>query len=288
MKENHMLHILNGQQMYNYDKKTNFLKHETMIPFNEAMCYGITSENLFSEEFVKIRAAVHNVTPEQYVEITLKPMKQLFSRNYTEIELWFDFDMFCQINLLTILAWLDQAEFQGNIDLYLVGNHFEPIENHSLKAKGYFDLFKQVLIHKIMPNSISLQPLKMGVKLYLKYLCADSELMLFIAKNQTMPEEMLVQELLKNFQEYGLGDVQYMEIIKKQRKKISWLKTIEEGCEYLGTFATAFFFVRKNYFLIISPFKTISARICGTFSIGRCVEISFTIIGFTVFIRIIS
>ncbi len=72
--------------------------------------------DLFSDEFVKIRAKVHHVTPVQYYEHALKPLQPLLNKNFTHISMWFDYDMFCQINLLTILAWLDRT------------NHNYPIE----------------------------------------------------------------------------------------------------------------------------------------------------------------
>ena len=78
MIRNETLHILNGQAMYNYFQKTDYLGQELMIPFNEAMCYGNTCNDLFSSEFTNIRAKVHHVTPEQYAEITLKPLLPLF------------------------------------------------------------------------------------------------------------------------------------------------------------------------------------------------------------------
>ncbi|OIU71772.1 hypothetical protein BHE18_03700 [Rossellomorea aquimaris] len=101
------LNILNGTEMYKHFKETQFLDSKNMIPFNEAMCYGDTCEVIFSEEFNNIRAKVHHVTPAQYTDITLKPLQPLFSGEFGRIALWFDEDMFCQMNLLTILAWLD-------------------------------------------------------------------------------------------------------------------------------------------------------------------------------------
>ena len=71
------LHILNGQSMYDYFKKTHFLEQKRMIPFNEAMCFGDISGELFSQEFVEVRANVHHVTFEQYTENTLKPLEPL-------------------------------------------------------------------------------------------------------------------------------------------------------------------------------------------------------------------
>jgi hypothetical protein len=218
MLHKNTLHILNGQEMHNCFQKTDFLKLETMIPFNEAMCFGNTSMDLFSEEFIEIRSKVHHVTPSQYTEITLLPLQPLFSINYTNIALWFDADMFCQINVLTILAWLDKNEYKGPIDFHLVGENFKPVEHFKLEAKGYYELYKQVLILKIMPNSIEPAPLKKGIQLYLQYLKQDSNLMMYIDIHEDVPEKELMFSLIEKFQEYGLGDTQYLEIIKAHRK----------------------------------------------------------------------
>lgn len=213
------LHILNGQAMYDFFKRTNFLKGELMIPFNEAMCFGDTSEELFTREFIEKRAKVHHVSPEQYTEITINPLQPLFSKGFTHIELWFDEDMFCQINILTILAWLNKNGHSKPIDLHIVGDKFEPIEKHTLIATGYYDVFIQVMMHKTLPEWIYPAPIKKGVELYLTYLHEDSNLMFYIKKHHNMSEKELMYALLENFKGYGLGDVQYLEIIRKQRSK---------------------------------------------------------------------
>lgn len=213
------LHILNGQAMYNFFKRTNFLEQELMVPFNEAMCYGKTYNDLFSNEFTEIRAKVHHVTPVQYSETILKPLVPLFSEKFTHIALWFDADMFCQINILSLLAWLDQAEHTDAIDLYIVGDQFEPMSHFTLKAKGYYAIYKQVLIDKKMPEIIYPDTLKKGVELYLNYLKKDSDLMMYIHEHKDVPEEELMLALLKKFKHYGLGDTQYFEIIKSLRQK---------------------------------------------------------------------
>ena len=213
------LHILNGQAMYDYFKETAFLELDMMIPFNEAMCYGNTVNDIFSNEFVEVRAKVHHVSPEQYAEFMLKTMQTLLSKNSTRINLWFDADMFCQINLLTILAWLDQAEHKSSITLHIVGDKFEPLENYILDVSGYYDIYKQVLIQKMMPTYISPVPLKKGVELYLNYLKQDSDLMLYIEEHKKVSDKELMLLLLKNFRDHGLGDRQYLEIIQNYRKR---------------------------------------------------------------------
>jgi hypothetical protein len=213
------LHILNGQAMYNFFKRTNFLEQELMVPFNEAMCYGKTCNDLFSNEFTEIRAKVHHVTPVQYSEFTLKPLAPLFSGTFTHIALWFDEDMFCQINILTLLAWLDQADHTEAIDLTIVDDQFGPMSHFTLKAQGYYARYKQVLIDKKMPENIYPDPLQKGVELYLNYLNPESDLMNYIHKYKDVPEEELMLALLKKFKKYGLGDTQYLEIIKSLRQK---------------------------------------------------------------------
>jgi hypothetical protein len=216
---NGTVHILNGQEMYNYFKKTHFLENELLIPFNEAMCYGDTCSDIFSQDFIDLRSKVHQVTTTQYTEITLKPLKPFFRGGFSRIILWFDTDMFCQINLLTILAWLDHINYQGEVNLHLVGDHFELIDNYSLIVEGYETLYKQVLINKESPEHIEPAPLKKGVELYLNYLEQDSDLMLYIQRHQDVPEKELIFLLLKKFKKYGLGDTQYAELINAYRNK---------------------------------------------------------------------
>ncbi|ULT56817.1 AraC family transcriptional regulator [Neobacillus drentensis] len=213
------LHILNGQAMYNFYIETDFLKGELMVPFNEAMCYGSTCNDLFSPEFIDIRAKVHHVRRQQYTEHAIKPLLPLINKEFTNIVLWFDADMFCQINLLTILAWLDMADYKEDIDIHIVGDQFEPVSHFRVAAKGYQAMYDQVLIHKRLPDQIELSPLKKGIELYLNYLNHDSDLMVYIQAHQDMSENELVLALIDQFTgDYGLGDTQYLEIIKAQRQ----------------------------------------------------------------------
>ncbi|MFY3790664.1 AraC family transcriptional regulator [Ureibacillus sp. MALMAid1270] len=219
--QNQTLHILNGQSMFDHFKKTGFLDGEMMIPFNEAMCYGKTTENIFSNDFIEKRAEVHHVTIQQYADITLKPLEPLLNGEFTNLELWFDSDMFCQMNILTILAWLDQNQHKGIITLHIVDDFFTPIEKYTLKANDYAALYKQVLIQKLMPSEITSPPLKKGVELYLNYLNPDSDLQIYIREHINTPENELVRSLLDQFKEYGLGDTQYIALIQNFRSEIN-------------------------------------------------------------------
>src|SRR5690625_3955985 len=214
MKTNNKLHILNGQVMYDHFQKTGFRSNEMMVPFNEAMCYGDTASNVFSDEFISARAKVHHVTSAEYKEITIKPLHPFFNQTFEKIELWFDDDMFCQINILTILAWLDQVDYAHIIKLHIVDDQFKQIDSFTLKAQDYHKIYKLVLLDKTMPEHLEIPHLKRGIELYLTYLDQNGDLMTFIRKHKNISEHQLLTKLLTKFQHYGLGDTQYLEIIR--------------------------------------------------------------------------
>ena len=58
MIQKRILHLLNGQSMYHFFKVL-FLGEELMIPFNEAMCYGDTCSDIFSDLSTQLRAREH-------------------------------------------------------------------------------------------------------------------------------------------------------------------------------------------------------------------------------------
>jgi hypothetical protein len=120
------------------------------------------------------------------------------------------------MNVLTVLALLDQKEYNGPIDLHVVDEQ----SDYSLKAKGYFQLYKQVFINKEMPTTVYPEVLKKGIERYLHFLNKDSELMDYIQNHLDTPEKKLVASLLKNFKQYGLGDTQYFEIIHQLKKVV--------------------------------------------------------------------
>lgn len=208
------LHIVNGQIMYNFFQEKGILKDENMASFNEAMCYGKTSSTIFSTEFVKTRSKVHNVSLDQYKNITMDELQPLLSQSFDKLVLWFDFDMFCQINILTLLAWLDQVEYYNPVTLVLVDDEFNPVTKQIIHPKGYKEIYNIVLIEKQLPDSALPNSLHKGIQSYLTYLNPDSDLMQYIHKHRNLPEEELLLLLLTNFKEYGLGDTHYIELIR--------------------------------------------------------------------------
>ncbi|WP_394218451.1 AraC family transcriptional regulator [Halobacillus trueperi] len=212
-----MLHILNGEEMKKFFGRRGFLEGEKIIPFNEAMCAGETCETIFSEEFIKTRALTHGVSENEYRHITVEHLEEVFRQGRDHLTLWFDEDMFCQINLLTLLAWLDQIGYEGKVELCLVTQQFEPLALYSIQVTGYHSIYKQVLIYRAYPSHVLLKPLRKGIDLYFRYKDGDSELASFIKDHPDVAEERLVELMIGTFRPYGLGDVQYQQLIRNVR-----------------------------------------------------------------------
>lgn len=94
------------------------------------------------------------------------------------------------------------------------------LKKQTLHPKGYKEIYNQVLIEKQTPGTILPHSLQRGIQLYLQYLNPASELMMYIHEHRDLPEEELVVLLLNKFNEYGLGDAQYIELIRANRSAV--------------------------------------------------------------------
>lgn len=204
--------------MLDYFKQYDFDKNGVYVPFNEAMCVGEATTDIFSKEFNKYRCNAHSITMDQYNGITLKPLQILFESQFSHIILWFDDDMFCQINLLTLLAYLNQINYSKKITFNLVSRDFKVLECFELNAQGYSEIYKQVMISRCIPQNVELSIMNNGINLYFEYLKEENEITIYIKKHEDLEIDILVTSLLKIFVQYGLGDTQYIELINRCRK----------------------------------------------------------------------
>ena len=94
---------------------------ETFVPFREAMIEGRYTAPLFSEAFIRERAAFHGVSEAEYRE-NLAGFLEVLARPeaYDEIVLWFGDEPFCVENRETVLAALRQYGYRGSIRLNTV------------------------------------------------------------------------------------------------------------------------------------------------------------------------
>lgn len=231
------LHILNGECLRDYLE--DYLKGQEISCFNECMADGKVTEQVFSKEFFHLRAkeltSYYRINSEDYLEKTESQLEKLLTKTYEKIILWFDYDMFCQINMLTVLAYLDQANFKGKVEIYLIQDEYWKCEEvkdiiseiKSVGLNGNFNKLYQAVLLGGQPLSVDdeyytqsitqLPPLAEGIRLYRAYQQEENELTDFIKAHQKLEENILVGELLKRFRVYGLGDIQYCNLIKKCR-----------------------------------------------------------------------
>ncbi|MDA3731050.1 AraC family transcriptional regulator [Niameybacter massiliensis] len=217
-----VLHILNGGCMLErFQREGKMREGCTYISFNEAMCWGEADEVIFSEAFIKNRVRSLKGTKEQYEDIVLKPLEPLFKEKFDTIVLWFGDDMFCQINMLTVIGFLEQISYTGDLLLCMACESMDEIlpEAYELELEGSLERYRDIVCKRKMPALELLPVTYQMVKLYLEYRDETSEISRYIIKNINKDTKELLRELLTTFSQYGLGDLQYEMMIEELRRK---------------------------------------------------------------------
>ena len=216
-----VLNITNGDYFNRYFLKNYNTEYAgDAIPFREAMIQGDTEKEVLSNAFISTRAKVLNVDEKFYKE-NAKDILDFCNRHnaYREIRLWFGRDSFCQLNLLTLLALLEKIHYKGKISLYIIDDEsFDVVEKNIPVTLGvYQDLYTKILIERI-PAPTILQfgvIFKRAIELYYDYLSNDGNLAKYILENKEKDETTLIKELLLQTKEYGLSDLNIIELIKR-------------------------------------------------------------------------
>jgi len=120
-----ILHITNGDSTTNYLKSLHF--EGEFITWREMLCEGKTSIDVGSESFWKTRfeflKSSYKVTKKTFIDFTLKEYRNLCQKkDQKEIILWFEYDLFCQINMIAIISWLKRYRKGEKITLVCSGD----------------------------------------------------------------------------------------------------------------------------------------------------------------------
>lgn len=209
-----VLHILNGQMMYEDFYTHSLMDNGHYVPFNEAMCSNETCYPVFDDVFNQLRASGHDVSIQEYESITITPLKPLFENQYKCMVLWFGDDMFCQMNMLTLLTYLEQVRYKGELIFHKVQESTYEVGQSEILPLNYKNLYQQVLIHHRLPNARLTSVLNNGVELYLEYVKEKNEITSYIKKYLDVPQDELLSRLCNKFPQYGLGDIQYIKMIE--------------------------------------------------------------------------
>lgn len=200
-----ILHITNGDYFNDY-----FLSkfNGEALPFREAMMDGDTALTIFSKEFISLRAKALGVSPKEY-ENKACVFEALQNNTYDELHLWFGRDTFCQVNLLTLLAYLEQISFRGKILLdYIDDETFAPIQQSIDVPLGiYQTLYADILIRKQSPAQMGILN-KRAIDLYFDYLSPTGTLSMLVKENADMDKVALLRLLMESSKDYGLSSSQ--------------------------------------------------------------------------------
>ncbi|MEO0573585.1 MAG: DUF1835 domain-containing protein [Bacteroidota bacterium] len=123
-----LLHITNGDSFTK--RLENLPLKGDIITWREMLCEGKTLTNVGSESFWKTRFEFLNknyrVSKSWFVEKTLKEYRSLCNhKQQDQIVLWFEYDLFCQINMLAVLSWLKTYRRHAEISLVCSGKEDE-------------------------------------------------------------------------------------------------------------------------------------------------------------------
>ncbi len=216
MKER-ILNITNGDYFNKY-----FITQfdGVAVPFCETMMDGAVVSKIYSDEFIRLRSKVLNIGEKEY-RAKMHVPNVLSKNTYSTIALWFGKDTFCQINLLTLLVYLEQIEYQGKLILnYIDDETFKIIEPDIDVVLGiYGKIYKDILISKLLPKEFGvLNP--RAIDLYFDYHSNKGVLSKLIKKNADKDKTELICLLLKESKDYGLSDLQAEMLINSNLQNI--------------------------------------------------------------------
>lgn len=236
-----IFHITNGYFLADDLRKTSI--EGEIIVCREALVSGnLKAESL--EEFWKIRAKSisedYNILPESYYEKSVSEFEKILNiPEGSEVNLWFEDDLFCQVNLWFCISLLSENK---DLKLYKIFPH-TGIENH---CKGFDDSdksdLKKSLEFRVLFNE---DDIELAENLWKAYKNNDIDSLKQLSKNQSncfhflnevidayiniKPEDFIKNQIengltdfdlvFKEFQEefgiFGLGDLQVRKIYEK-------------------------------------------------------------------------
>lgn len=136
------LHITNGSSLTNNLQELNI--DGDFLTWYEMLCEGPTIFQIDSDQFFKNRSTFLNT--EYKIDIDAYNFKDELSKlnnidNYTEIVLWFEYDLFCHINLIAAISLLRQKHIELPVFLVCSGR----VAN-STELKGLSELSQDQLL----------------------------------------------------------------------------------------------------------------------------------------------
>lgn len=283
-----LLHITNGD---NFTKKLKSLNIKgDVITWREMLCEGKTLNNVGSESFWKTRFEFlhknYKVSKSKFIELTLKEYRSLCNhKQQDQIVLWFEYDLFCQINMLAVLSWLKTHRKYAQISLVCSGKENESDKMYRLCELGDEHLHKMYDNRTILDqddieyadyvwqlycsdNPIRLENLTDFDKYQFDYLSSaikthlkrfptiknglndiENHILNIAIEHKPLDKKGFMMNILQNQGLYGFGDAQYERIIytlKPLFTSFNPVKITKKGKEILQGNANYYSTIRDN------------------------------------------
>jgi len=249
-----ILHITNGDSTTNYLQKLNI--QGDFITWREMLCEGKTEVNVGSEHFWKSRFVFlkesYRITKKQFIDLTLKEYRNLCNqKTQEEIVLWFEHDLFCQVNMLAVISWLKRYRKGRAISLVCSGtinesdkmfglsqlsekqirNHYKNKIELTQDDIEYADYVWQLYCSNNpiqLQNVYQYQPsetFKYLTDSLLSHLqrfpslgnglnAVENNILTIASKNDFSTKNKLVGAILQSEDHYGFGDLQYFKKVE--------------------------------------------------------------------------
>ena len=187
------------------------------VPFCESIMDGEVMPNIYSDQFVALRSEALNVTVDEY-RTKMHVYHILQGNECQKICLWFGKDTFCQVNLLMLLAYLEQIQYRGELKLnYIDDETFEVLEpDIDVKLGVYSKIYRDVLILKCVPDDVGILCIR-AIELYFDYRSENGMLAKLVRANAHKEKTELIHILLEQSKDYGLSDLQAEHLIDSNR-----------------------------------------------------------------------
>jgi len=250
------LHILNGDNTLPILEKSG-IKGDVVV-WREMLCEGPVLEEIGSDDFWMNRYVYFEngigISRIEYYDKTIKKTVKLEDvSGYNEVVLWFEFDLFCQVNLLALCSYL-LNNYVKKTNYYLICTGKVAREERLQSLSDFLPSdFKTLFENKITLSKASLEFGKESWNIYVEndsnklksfdfnqnskfqylQLAMDQHLNRFPAENglnqientileiinsNLFSENEIVRKLLiwqQNETAYGFGDLQYFQYLKK-------------------------------------------------------------------------
>lgn len=263
---NKILHITNGDNLTSRLKKLRI--PGKIITWREMLCEGKTIAGVGSELFWKERfdffKKTYKTTKNSFIEATLKEYRSLCNqKTQDEVVLWFDYDLFCQINMIAVLSWLKNHKKNIQVSLVSGSKHEKTNTWHCLTELSeeqflqhyenriyltqddveYADYIWQLYCSssplqlqtfskfnssqfEYLPDAIKAHILRFPtVKNGLNKI--ENNVLLTVAERKPKSKEELINQLLQTEKTYGFTDFQYHTIIKNLKSLFQTLEPVK-------------------------------------------------------------